>query len=349
MIAYLERYGGFKSCRETGLVVWILAHAQHEGIHCPSGCVIGTERIGWGVERGLCSVAHGGAPPAVVYGADGPSFCVREAICANCSPHLGSGGVELSQRVGGAFHPQNRDEVSFRPVTESCCTKQRWEPESELKAQAQVFQEAQCACGEPLAGHASDHVESSTEFMAGGRKSSPSKADKFHDGAAPGGGKPSNHAVSVGFRNSNKAAGVSSADMISYPKWCANLVPMVLRSRTPFSAFLHRSVRLLRDLTRQGFSTPAFFPVPVFEKSQFFREPSSSSSSRRRNHHLSRAVEVVCMALNFWYFGGRWMSDVELRREPNSEHKKIYARIASLIRSDGLAESFPLTRPGRKS
>ena len=54
------------------------------------------------------------------------------------------------------------------------------------------------------------------------------------------------------------------------------------------------------------------------------------------------------MALNFCFFGGRWVTDDELKREPNAEHINLYARLASLIRLDGLAESFNLAKSGRK-
>ena len=148
--------------------------------------------------------------------------------------------------------------------------------------------------------------------------------------------------------NSIKAGSVSSSTTMSYPKWCALLVPYVLRSRTPFSAFLHRSICLLRGPLVRSASTLTFFPVPVFDRDQFRRKPSGLSSLKRRNCHLHRAIHVICMALNFWFFGGRWVADDELKREPNAEHINLYARLASLIRSDGLAESFNLAKSGRK-
>lgn len=135
---------------------------------------------------------------------------------------------------------------------------------------------------------------------------------------------------------------------MSYPKWCAMLVPLVLRSRSPFSAFLSRSIQLLRGAALSPSSTPAFFPVPLFQREQFHGMPRGLSSAKRRRFHLHRAVHVVCMALNYWNAGGRWIPDDELRRKPNAEHVMLYQRIASIIKSDGLAESFPLSKSGRK-
>ena len=61
-----------------------------------------------------------------------------------------------------------------------------------------------------------------------------------------------------------KSACEPGAFMMSYPKWCAMLVPMVFKSRTPFS----KSIHLLRGPFVMKASTPTFFPVPVFDKGQ---------------------------------------------------------------------------------
>ncbi|CAL1144812.1 unnamed protein product [Cladocopium goreaui] len=139
-----------------------------------------------------------------------------------------------------------------------------------------------------------------------------------------------------------------AAVALSYLKELEVLSTRKTEMRTPFSAFLHRSICLLRGPLVRSASTLTFFPVPVFDRDQFRRKPSGLSSLKRRNCHLHRAIHVICMALNFWFFGGRWVADDELKREPNAEHINLYARLASLIRSDGLAESFNLAKSGRK-
>ena len=40
--------------------------------------------------------------------------------------------------------------------------------------------------------------------------------------------------------------------------------------------------------------------------------------------------------------------DAGSQREPNAEHRVLFQGVASLIRSDGLAESFTLAKSGRK-
>eukprot|EP00435_Cladocopium_sp_Y103_P038170 s3587_g10.t1 len=135
---------------------------------------------------------------------------------------------------------------------------------------------------------------------------------------------------------------------MSYPKWCALLVSMILASRTSFAAFLKYTIHLIRSSPLCTASTPTFFPVPLLSLGQFDRMPSTLSSGRRKLCHLRRAIHCICMALNFWQSGGKWPCEESLRRNPNAEHQALYKRLASLIRSDGLAESFSLTKSGRK-
>ena len=122
---------------------------------------------------------------------------------------------------------------------------------------------------------------------------------------------------------------------------------MVLRSRTPFSAFLNMTICLIRGSPLCTASTPAFFLVRVYSFGQFDRMPSTISSSRRKLTHLRRAVHTICMALNFWHSGPRWPSEDSLRRKPNAEHQALFHRVVSLIRSNGSAESIPLMKSGR--
>ena len=143
---------------------------------------------------------------------------------------------------------------------------------------------------------------------------------------------------------------VSNSDstelVMSYPRWCALLVANVLKSRTPFAAFLHESILL----SRRGRSTlaPTFFPIPLPYVGGFDRMPAGVSSTKRRLCHLKRAVHVVCMALNFWHSGFQF-GDVDLlRREPNYQHRVLYGRVASFIRSDGLSSTFAIKKSGRR-
>ena len=134
---------------------------------------------------------------------------------------------------------------------------------------------------------------------------------------------------------------------LSYPKWCALLVSNVLRTRTPFASYLNKSIFLSQTKSRLGVA-PTFFPIPVPPGEHFDRMPASTSQCKRRMVHLKRAIHTICMAMNYWYGGGKF-SDLDLlQREPNAQHRCFYGRLAAIIRSDGLAESFTLAKSGRR-
>ena len=135
--------------------------------------------------------------------------------------------------------------------------------------------------------------------------------------------------------------------MMSYPRWCASLLPHVLRSRTPFAAFISMTVQLSRRMTGRGPPTPTLFPIPL-PHADFGRMPAGVSSARRRRIHLARTVHLVCMALNFWHAGGVFASEEALQRSPNRQHITLYERVKALIKSDGSSEMFEISQTGRK-
>eukprot|EP00435_Cladocopium_sp_Y103_P040712 s1882_g11.t1 len=93
---------------------------------------------------------------------------------------------------------------------------------------------------------------------------------------------------------------------------------------------------------------PTFFPIPVPDASAYDRMPTRPSQKRRRSVFLSRAVHVISMAMNFWFFGGGFQSAEGLWRRPNAMHRKFYGHVKSLIRSDGLDVTFDALRSGRE-
>lgn len=106
----------------------------------------------------------------------------------------------------------------------------------------------------------------------------------------------------------------------SYPLWMSKLTTLVLRSRCSFSAFLHVSIRASLSPEPRARRTPSLFPVPVPLDGAFRRMPAGLSSAKRRTLHLGRALHICCMALNFWYYGGEFVDEGLLRREPNPSH-----------------------------
>ena len=165
------------------------------------------------------------------------------------------------------------------------------------------------------------------------------KGDKHNPRASSG-----NLGDPVGSGNNPHA---SRIDMeVSYPKWCAMLVSLVLKTRTPFAAFVARSIRFSR-LPRPEVSTPTFFPIPL-PLAIWSRMPEKCSAKKRHSIHLSRATFVIIAALNFWHSGGKVCDEDSFRRVPNASHRRLYQKVRDLIKSDGPATSFSLPKAGRR-
>lgn len=133
--------------------------------------------------------------------------------------------------------------------------------------------------------------------------------------------------------------------LLSYARWCSTLVPEVLRTRTPFGAFLSRTIQLSKCLSSD--LAPAFFPLPI-PPGYWHEMPAAASAHKRRAIHRSRALHVIVMGLNFWHSGGHFIEDHLLQRAPNSLHTTLYKRIRALLRSDGPASAFEVTKAGRR-
>ena len=134
----------------------------------------------------------------------------------------------------------------------------------------------------------------------------------------------------------------------SYLKWCASLVPLVLRSRTPLASFLSKTIKLSKSHPQRMGLASTFFPVPIPCFEVFDRMPDSSSVSKRHAYHTAKAVHVISMTLNHWHFGGRWCDLELLRREPNRQHVSHFQRLRFLIRSDWPAYVSHLPKAGRR-
>lgn len=137
----------------------------------------------------------------------------------------------------------------------------------------------------------------------------------------------------------------ASFDMVkfSYPRWCAQLTSLVLRTRTPFAALLARTFHLPRVKS----TAPTLFPAPLPEGEWFARMPHDLSLVKRKRIHLNRAVHIIVLALNFWHFGGH-VDLGSLGRAPSTQHLCLFARIRRLIRSEGLACFETLASSGRR-
>ena len=132
---------------------------------------------------------------------------------------------------------------------------------------------------------------------------------------------------------------------MSFSKWCALLTSQILRTRSKFSFCL----RTTFSLPRGSSSAPTtLFPIPVPDGDFFGRmTPGTKSSDRWRIHH-GRLVHIICMALNYWHFGGAMPDAVLLGREPSPVHLKLFARLRSWMKSECRPSSFLVAKAGRR-
>ena len=134
----------------------------------------------------------------------------------------------------------------------------------------------------------------------------------------------------------------------NFPMWCSILVKLVLRSRSSFSAFLSSTIRLSKQAGPRLPGTPSLFPVPIPPMFSH-RMPTSPSQSKRRRSLIDRALHVICMALNFWHYGGEFGQMQSMWREPNKQHIVLFARVRSFIKTDGLLPCFDALKVGRRN
>ncbi len=132
---------------------------------------------------------------------------------------------------------------------------------------------------------------------------------------------------------------------LTFHGWCSELMVRVIRSRTAFSAYLLQAIRVPRT---QKMSTSALYPVPVPYPDAFHRMPPGCSSVKRNKIHFLRALNVIILALNFWYSDGRNTDTFLLGRSLNSSQKLVVSRVRRLVLADGPGASFSAVSCGRK-
>lgn len=94
--------------------------------------------------------------------------------------------------------------------------------------------------------------------------------DAFHDIG-------NQHKLDKGPSLANELYKKDSVRVVDFPSWCSELLVRVLRSRTSFSAYVVKSIRVPRS---QKMSTSALFPVPLPHPEAFRRMPPGCSSDR---------------------------------------------------------------------
>ena len=131
--------------------------------------------------------------------------------------------------------------------------------------------------------------------------------------------------------------------LMSFPKWCASLTAQVLRTRTAFSKFL---VDSFSSQSSSLAPSPALFPLAL--PGEFPKMIPGASSRVRRKIHLERVVYIMVLALNFWHFGGSFVSFEVLRRKPSTLQLAVHRRLRGFLKSEAVVGEFKLPAAGRK-
>ena len=136
---------------------------------------------------------------------------------------------------------------------------------------------------------------------------------------------------------------------LSYPKWCEEIVGLVLKTRSPFASYVSKTIQLTRACRDTSKPTlTQFFPIPIAQFGVFGGTPNGSSALVRHNRRLSRTIQLISCAMNFWFFDGRHGDMELLRRKPSSQHLAFFQRVRLLVESEGPAFVDKLPSAGRR-
>ena len=137
-----------------------------------------------------------------------------------------------------------------------------------------------------------------------------------------------------------------ASEGLSFRRWSLSFAFRILRTRTPFAAFLGS----LLHLTQAGVPAPAnaLFPLPL-PYFRVFRPLPSLGSRARLRIGFRRVTFVSVAALNYLHAGGFGVPRDALRRTPNTTQAKALGYIERLIRACGAEESIDVPSSSRRA
>lgn len=303
-----------------------------EGTRRTAHCELGTGGSRWWLGDSIFADTPGRAPSGSVSGKALQHQHARQAVRTIGASFVGSNLPCLCSRDGT---PQQQKEGEHNNQAEERQARSR---QPIASAQATVSEEAKSSWGSSWA------VSGKKTQLHSGLLPEPcmspcSAASGDHD-AVQAGIRPAGTNISA-----NELYRDASNRTLSFHLWCSELLRLVLRSRTSFSAFVIKAIRLPRDDT---ISTSAIYPVPLPHPEAFRRMPPGCSSKKRRQIHFLRAVNLVVLALDFWALDGKITDLNLLGRRLNIAQKAVVSRVRSLMLADGPDVTGTLTSSGRK-
>lgn len=134
----------------------------------------------------------------------------------------------------------------------------------------------------------------------------------------------------------------------SFSPWRRRLCSLVLRTRTPFAAFLKTTLHASRSSSLAP--AHALFPLPIPKPGIFEPLPSRCSSQKRRRVAIDRAFHIIVCALNFLHADCSFPSLELMTKEPSKGQKEILWNLRALVRAFGISgETFAVPQSGRRS
>ncbi len=129
---------------------------------------------------------------------------------------------------------------------------------------------------------------------------------------------------------------------IDFVTWAICLPRWLVSTRSDFSSFLTWSF----SAKRQGLGLySVVYPLPIPFEDCFGCSGPGLSRKQLRRVALKRVTHIVCMALNFLYFGSR-PSSIDLRRPPGSLQLQCIRRLYNQLAACGSREEkFPIAPP----
>ncbi len=140
----------------------------------------------------------------------------------------------------------------------------------------------------------------------------------------------------------------SPSDAVSMSGWVNALLRSILASKTPFAAFVSKSIHCNIDRSSMPVHT-ALFPIPLPLDDAWSGIPFGFGSQRRYRVALRRLVRLVVIALNYLHARAPFSVVQTMWRRPSSLHLKAFKRIAALCRAGGPPEMISIFGCGRKS
>ena len=138
-----------------------------------------------------------------------------------------------------------------------------------------------------------------------------------------------------------------TAGCLSFRRWSLSFAFRIIRTRTPFAAFLSSILHLHQD----GSMPPAksLFPLPLPYKG-VFRQPDPRMNSRARGRlGIQRVVFVTVAALDYLHAGCSFVPRAALRRPPNAAQTNALRYIERLVRACGAIPPVNVPAASRRS